>query len=167
MATPRRLARWIVVSTALTLLAGCDAPTGGDQGVATPDAQATAVRGEKMAEVQRIISGSLVPTPQVQPAAAVPTACPSALWWREAREHIGESRYVQGPVVHVRPGPGDSVWLEIGQGYPDPTGLPVLVAAAAASNLAGKMVCLDGRIATSDGSAMIDARGAARIVVLD
>ena len=93
--------------------------------------------------------------------------CASALWWHEARDLVGESRVIQGPVVRTRPGPGDSVWLEIGQPYPDPTGLPVLVLARAGDDLAGKTICVDGRITRSDGTPVIDARGAERIVVVN
>ena len=117
--------------------------------------------------MQRIIAGNLEPTSTPQPTLTQPPSCPSALWWYEARDHVGESRVIQGPVVRTRPGPSGSMWLEIGQPYPDPTGLPVLVRADAGADLAGKTICVDGRIAPIDGGPTIDARGAARIVVVN
>src|SRR4051812_29063956 len=125
-----------IIAVTLAVLS-CAAPATTDPAASVPEAQATAVRRAAIADVQRIIAGNLVPTATPGPTATQAPSCPSALWWYEARDHVGESRVIQGPVVRTRPGPTGSLWLEIGQPYPDPIGLPVLVRAGAGANLAG------------------------------
>jgi hypothetical protein len=117
--------------------------------------------------VQRIIAGSLDPTVTPLPTATEVPACASAIWWHQARDHVGESRIIQGPVVRTRPGAGGSVWLDIGRAYPDPNGVAVLVQASTGAALAGHTVCVDGRIATLTGPTTIDARGAAGIRIVN
>ena len=122
-----------------------------------------------MADVQRIIAGNPPPTPPPEPTATVEPGCAGAIWWHEAHAHVGETRVVQGPVVAVRPASNTSVMLEIGQVYPDPTGMTVIVPAGSATDLAGKSVCVGGRI-TSSGSASlptIELRDAASIRVVN
>jgi hypothetical protein len=59
------------------------------------------------------------------------------------------------------------VWLDIGQAFPDPNGVAVLVQATTAATLAGRTVCIDGRITTLSGPTTIDARGAAGIRIVN
>jgi hypothetical protein len=151
----------------LLVVGACVAPEARPPAASTAEAQATAARRAQRAVVQRIIAGELVPTVTPEPMPTQVPTCARALWWHEVRAHAGESRVIQGPVVRTRPGPGGSTWLEIGQPYPDPTGVAVLVQADGGAALMGKTVCVDGRISASDSVATIDARGATRIVVLD
>src|SRR5688500_13416504 len=65
--------------------------------------QATAVRRTAVAEVQRIIANKPAPTPTPQPTATAVPSCAGAIWWHEARAHLGEARTVQGRVVGIRP----------------------------------------------------------------
>jgi hypothetical protein len=106
------------------------------------------------AALRRVGSGNLGPEPT--PTATVPPrpACADAVWWYEAGAHLGESLSVQGRVVHAYPraAPDASLRFDLGQSYPDPTGLSVVVptdrsAAAADAAWAGKMVCVRGRVA--------------------
>ncbi len=119
---------------------------------ALPNAEATSIRRTAIAEVQRIIAGNSPVTPTAEPTETPQPGCAGALWWYEARSHIGESRTVQGPVVAARTAPNASIMLTIGQLYPDPTGLAVIVPPGTAASLTGKTVCVAGRI-TSSGSA--------------
>ena len=155
-----------VIAFAIVLVsAACASPTVEPPSQAA--AQGTSVRRTAVAEAQRIIANNPTPTPTPQPTPTQPPSCACALWWHEARDHLGESRVIQGPVVRARPGGGGSLWLEIGQPYPDPTGLAVLVLERPGADLAGKTICVDGRIATIEGATAIDARGAARIAVIN
>jgi hypothetical protein len=68
-------------------------------------------------------------------------------------------------VVRARPAAGAATLLEIGQFYPDPTGLAVLVPSGGANGLAGKVVCVAGRISGRAGAATIEEDAASIIVV--
>lgn len=127
------------------------------------EAQATNVRRTAVADVQRIIANNpaATATPPATPLAR--PSCQNAIWWHEARSHIGESLKVQGTVVATRPAPDGLALVEIGQPYPDPTGLAVLLPAAAAPSLAGKTVCVTGRITNAEGRATMLLRDAAGI----
>ncbi|HEX8966460.1 MAG TPA: hypothetical protein VF937_01180 [Chloroflexota bacterium] len=163
----RELAAFSLVVLVLALAAGaCGAPTG-DVPPDSPAAQATNVRRTAVAQVQAIIANNPTATP---PPASTPTptpTCPSAIWWTEARSHLGEARTIQGTVVATRPAPDGAALLEIGQPYPDPTGLAVLVPATAAPPLSGKTVCVAGRIAIAEGRPTIQVRDPAAIVVVN
>jgi hypothetical protein len=133
----------------------------------SPDAQATSVRRTAVAEVQRIVAGNFSVTPIAESTSTPPPACAGAIWWYEARDHLGESRTIQGPVVAARQAPNAAVALEIGQRYPDPTGLVVLAPAGTESRVAGRSICVAGRIANVSGSTTIDVRDASAIVVVN
>jgi hypothetical protein len=79
---------------------------------------------------------------------------------------MGESRTVQGTIVATRPAPGGLALLEIGQFYPDPTGLAVLIPAGTEPTLAGKTVCVAGRITPGEGRPTIQVGDASSIIVL-
>jgi hypothetical protein len=133
----------------------------------SPDAEATSVRRTTVAEVQRIVAGNFSVTPTAEPTSTPPPTCAGAIWWHEARDHVGESRTVQGPVVAARTAPNAAIALEIGQRYPDPTGLLVLAPAGTESRVAGRSICVAGRIANASGSTTIDLRDASAIVVVN
>ena len=159
----------VAFSSLLLLLVGvslaCSAPSG-DVAPGSPAAQATDVRRTAVAQVQRIISNPSTPTPQPQPTSTPAPTCPNALWWTEARGHVGETRTIQGTVVAARPAPGGLTLLELGQLYPDPTGVAVLVSAPAAADLNGKTVCASGRIEIAEGRPTLRLQGAAAITVV-
>src|SRR5215216_2293651 len=107
-----------VAAVAIVLLVGtfACAPRAVDSPDSTsPEAQATSVRRTAVAEVQRIIAGNLSATPTPAPSATPAPQCAGAIWWHEARSHLGETRAVQGAVVAARPGPNAATMLELGQ----------------------------------------------------
>ena len=117
----------------------------------TAAAQATATRRAAVNQVQRMIANHPTSTPPPEPTATPIPTCQNAIWWTDARAHVGESRTVQGMVVATRPAPGGAVMLELGQPYPDPTGLSVIVPSGGAPPGNGAMVCVAGSIALSEG----------------
>jgi hypothetical protein len=149
----------------------CSPPRDGISPAPTTEAEAvaTSARQTAVSNVQRLLSGDAVatatPAPEVTPTPQ--TTCPDAIWWYEARAHIGESRVIEGTILRVRPAPDASMLLEIGQPYPDPTGFSVLVPADAAPALAGKTVCVQGRIVSMLGSPAIVEQDPATIKVLN
>jgi hypothetical protein len=157
----------VVVVVLIAAAEACSGPAGGDVTPNSPEAQATNVRRTAVAGVQRIIANPPTQTALPEPNATAKPSCDGAIWWTEARSHLGESRKVQGTIVGTRPAPdGSLLLLEIGQPYPDPTGLAVLVPAALANNLSGKSVCVAGRITNAQGSTTMQVRDASSIVVV-
>jgi hypothetical protein len=156
------------VLTILSLTAACGSPLG--TAPATPvltEAQATDVRRTAVAEVQRIIANNPTATPLPASTPTPSPTCQGAIWWNEARAHVGEQRTVQGTIVGMRAAADGSTLLEIGQLYPDPIGLAVIAPAAAATGLNGKTVCVAGRITTAEGRPTLQVRNASSIVVVD
>jgi hypothetical protein len=133
----------------------------------SPQAQATNVRRTAVAAVQAIIANHPTSTPLPAATATPGPTCQNAIWWTEARSHVGESRTIQGTVVATRAAPDGLAMLEIGQPYPDPTGLFAIVPPSAAAGLSGKSVCLPGRISMAEGRPTVQVRSASAIVVLD
>lgn len=117
--------------------------------------------------MQRIIAGNLSgpPTPEATPT-PVPS-CSGAIWWYEARSHLGETRTIQGQVVATRPAPNAATMLELGQVYPDPMAVAVLVPGGAEARLNGRTICVAGRIDSAAGSPTIEIRDAGAIVVVN
>lgn len=153
---------------AMTAAAGaCSGPADGDPVPNSAEAQATNVRRTAVADVQRIIANPPTQTSLPEPTATARPSCDGAIWWTEARSHVGESRKVQGTIVGTRPAPNNGAMLEIGQPYPDPTGLAVLIPAVLANNFSGQTVCVAGRIVTAQGSTTIQVRDASSIVVVN
>ncbi len=154
----------------LAVLAGtaqaCGLPTATRAAQTLPDTQATNVRRTAVADVQRIIANNHPATATPGATALARPTCADAIWWHEARAHIGESHTVQGTIVAIRPAPDGFALLEVGQPYSDPTGLGVLVPAGAAPVLNGKTVCVAGPITTAEGRATMRLRDAAGIVVI-
>jgi hypothetical protein len=131
------------------------------------EVQATAVRRTAVAEVQRIIAGDLEPTPTREPAATPEPTCRGAIWWFEARRHVGETRTIQGPVVGTRPAPESRTLLQIGAAYPDPSGVTVLLPAGDEARLTGKTVCISGRIGAPTALPTMELRDASAIFVVN
>jgi hypothetical protein len=157
-----------VVMTIFSLTAACSGPL--VTAPATPvltEAQATDVRRTAVAEVQRIIANNPTATPLPSSTATPSPTCQGAIWWNEARAHVGEQRTVQGTIVATRLAADGSALLEIGQPYPDPLGLAVIAPASAATNLSGKTVCVAGRIMTAEGRPTLQVRDASSIVVVE
>lgn len=163
--------REVVVFVLVVLALGgaaqaCGAPVG-DVTPGSPEAQATNTRRTAVAEVQRVIANNPTATPLPAATATPAPTCPNAIWWTEARSHVGESRTIQGTIVAFRPAPGGAALLEVGQPYPDPTGLAVLIpSAAAADTLSGKTVCVAGRIVMTEGRPTLQVRDPSAVVVL-
>jgi hypothetical protein len=166
----RELLSFFLITAVLTAAAvACGAP-GGDVSSGSPEAQATAVQRTAVANIQRIIANNPTATPLPADTATPTPTCQNAIWWTDARSHVGETRTVQGTIVATRPAPGGSVLLEVGQPYPDPTGLAVVVPLAPASTsstLSGKTVCLAGQITLSEGRPTLLVRDASGIVILN
>jgi len=142
-------------------------PPNEDVSPGSPAAHATDVRRTAVAEVQQIIANK--PTSTALPVAtATPVpSCPNAIWWTEARAHVGESRTVQGPIVGKRLAPAGGTLLEMGQPYPDPTGLALLLTSdTATAALSGQMVCAAGRIEVVEGRPALQLQGPSSIAVL-
>ena len=132
------------------------------------DAQATNVRRTVVAEAQRIIANAPTPTPTVAATAIPrPSCAANAIWWHEAHLHLGEVQTVQGTIVATRPAPNNAMLLEIGQMYPDPTGLAVVVPFALGTGLDSKTVCAMGRIENGEGRATIQVRLPVNLKILN
>jgi hypothetical protein len=133
----------------------------------SPAAQATNVRRTAVARVQGIIANKSTPTAVPQPTATPTPSCQNAIWWTEAKSHLGESRTIQGTVVGWQPLANGSIMLELGQPYPDPTGLSVLIGTADATTLSGKDVCVSGRIGLTEGQATLQVQDPTTLRVVD
>lgn len=161
---------FVVVACLLSAVAvACGAPAADGGNPNSPQAQATNVRRTEVADVQRIIANNPTATSTAAPSPSASPTCQAeaAIWWFEARAHMGELRTVQGTILATRPAPGGLVLLEIGQRYPDPTGLAVLLAVAPGSTLDGKTVCVAGQITTVEGRPTIQLRNAANLQVVN
>ncbi len=165
----RGLVAFVCVACVLFAASACGAPAAGVANPDSPQAQATAIRRTEVAEVQRIIANNPTPTSTAAPSPSPPPSCRAdgAIWWYEARAHMGESRTIQGTIVASRPAPGGFALLEVGQPYPDPTGLAVLLPASSGSSLDGKSVCVAGQITSIEGRPTIQLRGASTVQVLN
>ena len=166
------MARHLVLVTvtlfALVLTAEACGPPAADAPPDSPAAEATNVRRTAVAAVQRIIANNPAPTPLPTATVTPMPTCQNAIWWNEARSHVGETRTVQGTIVSTRPGPGGVALLEMGQPYPDPTGLVIIgPSAPAPETFSGKTVCAAGRIILAEGRPALQVRDSAAIVALD
>jgi hypothetical protein len=161
---------FVFVASALAGAAvACGAPVADVANPNSPQSQATSVRRTEVADVQRIIANYPTATSTVAPTRVPAPTCPGAgaIWWYEARAHTGELRTVQGTILATRAAPGGLALLEVGQRYPDPTGLAVLLPAGPGSTLDGKTVCIAGKIMTVAGRPTIQLRGPANIQVMN
>jgi hypothetical protein len=154
----------VLLAIVLVSLA-CGAPV--DTSSGSPAAQATNVRRTAVAEVQAIIANKSTPTPSPVPTATAMPTCQDALWWTDARQHVGESRTIQGTVVATRPAQNGSSLVELGQAYPDPTGLVVVVSEGDATALKDRDVCVAGRISLSEGRPSLQVRDPSAFTVVD
>jgi hypothetical protein len=138
------------------------------QAQAAADAQATNVRRTAVADAQRIIANNPIATPTVTATAIPRPNCLNAIWWHEARSHVGEMRTVEGTIVGTRGAADGSTLLELGQPYPDPTGVAILIRPpAVAPDVIGKTVCVAGRIVGAEGRPTMLVRDQSSIVVVN
>jgi hypothetical protein len=154
----------LILGVVLTTLACAPPPP---EAPDSPAAQATNVRRTAVAEVQAIIANKSTPTPPPAPTATPRPTCPNAIWWTEARTHMGETHTIEGAVVGSRPAFGGATLVEMGQPYPDPTGLAVLVTSGATTSLSGKTVCVAGRINLVEGRPTLQVADQTAFTVLD
>jgi hypothetical protein len=133
----------------------------------SPEARATSVRRTAVAEVQRIIANRPASTATPGATPLPRPSCRDAIWWHEARSHLGEVQTVQGTIVGVRAATGGGALLEMGQAYPDPTGIAVLVQTSGAAGLSGKTVCVAGRIGMTEGRPTLQMRDASSIIMVN
>jgi hypothetical protein len=159
------LAAVVVLFGATQACSGPTAPSVDSQD--SPDARATSVRRTAVALFKPINANT--PAARAPPGATpLPRpSCPDAIWWHEARSHLGEVQTVQGTIVGARAAAAGAVLLEMGQPYPDPTGVAVLLTTAASPSMTGKTVCVAGRIAMTEGRPTLQVRDAASIVVVN
>jgi hypothetical protein len=143
----------------------CGAPPG--TGSESTAAQGTSVRRTEVARVQVIISNASTATPLPAGTATPAPTCPNAIWWTEARTHVGETRTIQGTVVGTRLGPAGGQLLEVGLPYPDPLGLAITVGSGDASSLAGKTVCATGQIHLLEGRPTLQLPDATSVKSVD
>jgi hypothetical protein len=151
-----------LLAAVMTLALACQGPPADRS---AEDGPAVAARQTAEVAVRRISAGVLGATPTPTPTPVPPPACAGAVWWYEAGAHLGQSLAVQGRVVHAHPAAG-GLRLDLGQSYPDPTGLPVLLHAdlspdQADATWAGKMVCVRGRVESSTGGGLLVAADSA------
>ena len=83
----------------------CGAPSANQASQNQAEVQATNVRRTAVADVQRIIANNPAATTTPPATALARPSCPEAIWWHEARAHVGELRKVQGMIVATRPAP--------------------------------------------------------------
>jgi hypothetical protein len=125
------------------------------------------VRRTAVAGVQAIIANKPTSTPLPDATATPSPSCPNAIWWTEARSHSGESRTIQGTVVQIRRAQNGATLVDLGQPYPDPTGVAVVVASSDATSLSSRSVCVAGRITLEEGRPTLRVRDAAAFVVVN
>jgi hypothetical protein len=164
MARPLLAGLSLLLFVVLTGLA-CTAPP--PQPLNSPEAQATNVRRTAVAQVQAIIANKSTPTPPPEPTPTPKPTCPSAIWWSEARNHAGETHTIQGTVVAARAAPGGGTLVEVGQPYPDPTGLAILVESGSPADMTGKTICVAGRISLDEGRPTLQVRDPTAFRVVD
>jgi hypothetical protein len=125
---------------------------------ATTEARATQTVQAADAEVRRILAGNPVATATPSPTPVPRPACADGIWWYEAAAHMGENRTVQGQVVRVRRLEDGTSQLEVGQFYPDPNGLLVLVPGAVdEQTYLNRSVCVAGTILSQGGTPALRA----------
>jgi hypothetical protein len=151
-----------ILGVVLVTLA-CSAPL--DTGPGSPAAQATNVRRTEVARVQNIISNPSTPTPPAAPTDTPSPTCANAIWWTEARTHVGETRTIEGTLVGTRLGPGGGQLLEIGLPYPDPLGMAITLGSGDASGLAGRAVCATGQIHLVEGRPTLQLHDATSVTL--
>jgi hypothetical protein len=149
----------------LTASLACGAPAA--SGPSLPAAESTSARRTEVARVQTIISNPSTATPQPAATATPAPSCPNAIWWTDARTHIGETRTIQGQVVGTRPGPTGGQLIEVGLPYPDPLGMAIVLNVGDASRLSGKSICATGRIGLVEGRPTLQLQDASGVKLVD
>ena len=99
---------------------------------------------------------------------------PGAIWWDEAKDHIGDRLTVCGPVVDTCWASGSNgkpTFLNIGKPYPDPDRFTVVIWIDYRANFPqppedyylGKSICVTGLIEPYKGSPQIEAQQLSQI----
>ena len=88
-------------------------------------------------------------SPTTMPA-TMPTTTPSSITWEQAKDHIGESVTVTGPVIGTHDF-GDAAVLNIGKDYPNPDRFTVYIPADKRSDFSndldlGKTISVTGTL---------------------
>lgn len=114
-------------------------------------------------------SPATMPTTLPESAVTMPTTTPSTIRWDEAKDHIGQTVTVIGPVVGSRDFGGPAV-LNIGKDFPDPSRFTVFIApekrAGVPNDLyVGKTISVTGTLKSFHDVPEIEA-GAADITVI-
>jgi hypothetical protein len=125
--------------------------------------------------VRILTSGDPAPTrppmPTISPAGQ--PLCPGAMWWHDARKHVGRHVTVEGPVVEVRyPGPGTSgrTLVALGQPYADPNRFTIRLAAEFPLRPAlhvQRTVCATGHVERLEGTPAMDVDDPSALMVLE
>ena len=128
-------------------LAGCTRASGDEQ---RSPAVSTAYARQAL-----LTGGFPTPTPAPLPTSTPAPTCASAVWWNQVRTRVGETITVQGEVLDARAAAaGSEVELSLGQKYPDPNRVLVVVPGATAEvlqPLVGKSVCAMGKVGLTGG----------------
>jgi hypothetical protein len=100
----------------------------------------------------------------------VPTTNPSSITWDQAKDHIGQSVTVTGPVVGTHDF-GDAAVLNVGKDYPNPDRFTVYIPADKRAGMptdldTGKTISVTGMLKLYHDVPEIEA-DAAHIVVID
>ena len=111
-----------------------------------------------------------VPPPSISPETPTESDLPlGAIWWYEAKDHIGERTTVCGPVAGARYGDtssGKPTWLNIGKDYPSPERFVVIIWGENRGNFPqspevyylGKTICVTGLIDEYNGIPQIEVK---------
>ena len=97
-------------------------------------------------------------TGRVQPGGGIP--------WNEARQHVGTSQRVCGPLSGIGSS-DDDVFLNIGRDYPDPMRFTFVLwdVGGVEPKPTGTMLCASGQITSYEGAAQIELRSISAVQV--
>ncbi|HMY01445.1 MAG TPA: hypothetical protein PKC44_16860, partial [Agitococcus sp.] len=98
------------------------------------------------------------------------STCSNPLPWAEARQNVGRTLVVVGPVVNVTTDatrkPSKATWINVGERFPNVNRLTLVIWNNASfklqqpKQLEGKLICVVGKISSYRGSAQIVIRSA-------
>lgn len=128
--------------------------------------------------VDEPIVGELAAPRSVETVEPATDACPGAVSWEEAADHIGDTATVAGPVKKADYRPdvnGGPTFISIGRAFPDPDRFNVVVweqdrgdfDQAPEELVAGETICVEGPIEEYDGIPQVIARSDDQITVVE
>jgi hypothetical protein len=173
---PRRhLAGLAVLLALLGCAPGDGAPdlTTGPSAGGDSEPQVSAAEQTASLRVRVLTSGDPAPTrpPMLTPSPAGQPLCPGAIWWHDARKHVGRHVTVEGPVVEVRypvPGTSGRTLVALGQLYADPNRFTIRLAAEfpiPAAAHGQRTVCATGHVERLEGTPAIDVDNPSALIV--